>query len=255
VFIIGLLVPSNNPLLDLNSTNASASPFVIAFNAAGIKVLPSIINAALLTSAWSAGSSDLYIASRSLYGLAISRSAPKVFSHTTRSGMPYAAVGFCSCFAFLAYMTLGTSSGIVFSWLSNFIATSGLLTWFGIGLTYLRFSKGLQAQGIDRKTLPFAPRLQPFAAWYCVIGTAVMLFFSAWEVFLKGNWSTATFVTDYLPIMLFPVLYVGARLIMRVRPVSPSEMDFVSNIAELDAITEDDPPPRNKLEAIWMWLM
>ena len=42
VFIIGLLVPSNNTLLNLNSNNASASPFVIAFNEAGIKVLPSV---------------------------------------------------------------------------------------------------------------------------------------------------------------------------------------------------------------------
>jgi amino acid transporter len=42
VFIIGLLVPSNNSLLNLNSSNASASPFVIAFNEAGIKVLPSV---------------------------------------------------------------------------------------------------------------------------------------------------------------------------------------------------------------------
>ena len=42
VFVIGLLVPSNNALLNLNSNNASASPFVIAFNEAGIKVLPSV---------------------------------------------------------------------------------------------------------------------------------------------------------------------------------------------------------------------
>ena len=42
VFVIGLLVPSNNPLLNLDSNNASASPFVIAFNEAGIKILPSV---------------------------------------------------------------------------------------------------------------------------------------------------------------------------------------------------------------------
>lgn len=42
VFIIGLLVPSNNPLLNLDSSNAAASPFVIAFSEAGIKVLPSV---------------------------------------------------------------------------------------------------------------------------------------------------------------------------------------------------------------------
>ncbi|KAH0826384.1 amino acid transporter [Lanmaoa asiatica] len=291
VFIIGLLVPSNNPLLNLNSSNASASPFVIAFNEAGIKVLPSIINAAILTSAWSASSSDLYLASRSLYGLSVSGSAPKIFRRTTRSGLPYVAVGICSCFAFLAYMTLGTSSGIVFTWLANFTATAGLVTWFGIGLTYLRFYNGLKAQGIDRRTLPFAPRVQPFAGWWCICGSGFVLFvrvpsffvcsdhtdtppssrrsratyayallsspllqFSAWEVFLKGNWSTATFVTDYLPIMLFPVLYVAAKLVMRVPTVKPHEMDFVTNVAEFDAMTHDDPPPRNKMEAFWMWL-
>jgi amino acid transporter len=42
VFVIGLLVPSNNPLLNVNSNNASASPFVIAINQAGIKGLPSV---------------------------------------------------------------------------------------------------------------------------------------------------------------------------------------------------------------------
>lgn len=42
VFVIGLLVPSNNPMLNINSENVSAAPFVIAINQAGIKVLPSV---------------------------------------------------------------------------------------------------------------------------------------------------------------------------------------------------------------------
>lgn len=37
--------------------------------------------------------------------------------------------------------------------------------------------------------------------------------FSAWKVFLRDSdeWSKATFITNYLPIMLFPVLYVSAK--------------------------------------------
>lgn len=42
VLVIGLLVPSNNPLLNVDSGNASAAPFVIAINQAGIKGLPSV---------------------------------------------------------------------------------------------------------------------------------------------------------------------------------------------------------------------
>ena len=66
VTIIGLLVPSNDPGLNLAASTAAKSPFVIAIKHAGIDGLPSVINAALLTSAWSAASSDLYTSSRSL---------------------------------------------------------------------------------------------------------------------------------------------------------------------------------------------
>ena len=41
-FIIGLLVPSNNPDLNLDSGTAASSPFVIAIQQAGIKALPSV---------------------------------------------------------------------------------------------------------------------------------------------------------------------------------------------------------------------
>lgn len=66
VIIIGLLVPSNAKDLNLNASTAAKSPFVIAIKTAGIKGLPSVINAALLTSATSAASSDLYTSSRAL---------------------------------------------------------------------------------------------------------------------------------------------------------------------------------------------
>jgi amino acid transporter len=53
--MVGMIVPSNDPEL-LNTTGTAAqSPFVIAANNAGIKIVPSVINAIVLTSAWSAG--------------------------------------------------------------------------------------------------------------------------------------------------------------------------------------------------------
>ncbi|KAJ8597147.1 hypothetical protein M405DRAFT_925042 [Rhizopogon salebrosus TDB-379] len=254
-FVIGLLVPSNNPLLNLNSNNASASPFVIAINQAGIRGLPSVINAALLTSAWSAASSDLYIASRGLYGLAAAGNAPKVFLRTSRSGLPYVAVITCSAFSLLSYMAVNTSSGTVFTWFSNMCATAGLTTWFGIGVIYLRFRKGFLAQGYKTQDLPFSSRLQPFAAWWVVVMSFVTLFFSAWEVFLRDSWSTASFVTNYLPVILFPVLYGVAKIVIRAPLVKASEMDFHSDIAEIEAMTHDDVPPKNAAEAFWMWLV
>lgn len=74
-------------------------------------------------------------------------------------------------------------------------------------------------------------------------------------MFLKGSWDTATFVTNYLPLILFPILYTGARLWKRVPMVKPEEMDFLSGLAEIEADCYDEPPPRNKMEAFWAWLV
>jgi amino acid permease len=67
-------------------------PFVIAINNAGIATLPSIVNAALLSSAWSAASSDLYCSSRALYALAISKNAPQFLTRVNSYGLPYYCV-------------------------------------------------------------------------------------------------------------------------------------------------------------------
>ena len=64
-----------------------------------------------------------------------------------------------------------------------------------------------------------------------------LLQFSAWDVFLNGNWSPITFVTDYFPIVFFPILYAAAKLIMGVHIVKADEMDFVTHVAEFNAMT------------------
>ncbi|KAJ3553181.1 hypothetical protein NM688_g3751 [Phlebia brevispora] len=255
VSIIGLLVPSDDPSLNLQSKNAAASPFVIAIRHAGIKSLPSVINAALLTSAWSAASSDLYTSSRALYGLAQVGNAPAIFARASRSGLPYVALITCSLFSALAYMGINGGSGQVFGWFANMTSIAGLMTWFGICFTYIRFYKGLKVQGFDRTKLPYYSGLQPYAAYYAMGFCLIICFFSGWSVFLKGQWNTATFVTNYLPLILFPILYTGAKIWKRCPMVKPEEMDFVSGLAEIEADCYDEPPPRNWVEKFWAWLM
>jgi amino acid transporter len=75
-------------------------------------------------------------------------------------------------------MVVNTSSGIVFSWFVDMAATTGLLAWFCIGVTYIRFYQGLLAQGYDRKRLPYASRLQPYAAWWVIASSLITLLVS-----------------------------------------------------------------------------
>ncbi|KAG1878439.1 amino acid permease/ SLC12A domain-containing protein [Suillus tomentosus] len=254
-FIIGLLVPSNDPSLQLAHDTAAKSPFVIAIEKAGIKSLPSIINACLLTSAWSAASSDLYTASRAIYGLAISGNAPKVFLKTSRNGLPYVAILFSASFSLLTFMAVSNNAGSVFIWFSNMTSVAGLMTWFGISVTYLRFYKGMQAQGIDRTKFPYYTNLQPYAAWWGAVSTVTICFFSGWNVFLKGEWSIATFITNYILFITWPIMYFGARFYYGTKPVAPEDMDFKTDIAEILADMYDDPPPKSKLEAFLQWLV
>lgn len=75
-------------------------------------------------------------------------------------------------------MGVKSGSGRVFGWFANMTAVAGLMTWFGISLTYIRFHKGLKAQNIDRSTLPFYSNLQPFAAWYAMVACLIICFVS-----------------------------------------------------------------------------
>ena len=44
-------------------------------------------------------------------------------------------------------------------------------------------------------------------------------------------------MTQYLPVMLFPVFYVGAKLVMQVDTKRAGELDFVSNVREFETMT------------------
>ena len=74
-------------------------------------------------------------------------------------------------------------------------------------------------------------------------------------MFLKDSWATDTFVTNYLPLVLFPILYAGCRFWRRTRFINPADMDFKSGLAEIEAASYDEPPPRNWVEKFWNWLM
>lgn len=142
--------PYDSKALSVSTGTAASSPFVIAFQAAGIKVLPSIINAVVCTSAISSGSACIFLASRTLYGLSADGHAPKIFMKCNRFGTPWYAVALSVMPSPLVYMVVNTESSIVFGWFVNITTIAGLIGWVVIGVTYLRFYHALKLQGISR---------------------------------------------------------------------------------------------------------
>lgn len=79
---------------------------------AGIKVLNHIINAVVLIFVLSASNSDLYIGSRTLYGLAVERKAPRIFAKVNRAGVPWPSLILNTLVCFLTFLNATSSSSV-----------------------------------------------------------------------------------------------------------------------------------------------
>jgi amino acid permease len=94
-----------------------------------IRGLDHVINAIALIFVLSAANTDLYISSRTLYGLALEGKAPSVFKRVNHFGVPYAALGASVVMACFAFLSIGKGPGKVLEYLSNLSSTFGALAW------------------------------------------------------------------------------------------------------------------------------
>jgi amino acid transporter len=236
---MGLLVSSNNASL-LSGVGAAKSPWVIAIQEAGIKGLPSVINAVVLTSAWSSGNASLYNASRVLYGLANDGRAPRIFRKVTKNGLPIYALLVTIALAPLGFMSCGSAGASnAFSQLSNLTSISGLLSWGVILFTYLRFHYACRKQGVDRNAFAYKAPFQPYLSYWGLTMICLIVFFNGYTVFLSGLWDTTDFVMDYIGIPILLVFYGVWKMVKRTKFVSLDEMDLDTGRRAIDELTEE----------------
>ncbi|PSK58591.1 Arginine permease [Elsinoe australis] len=252
VFFIGLLVPSDNDRLVSGSTDASASPFVIAADLAGVKVLPSIINAVLICVVLSAANSNVYSGSRILVGLAEENSAPAFFKKTTAKGVPYVAVAFTAMFGLLGFMNESSSGSQVFEWFINISGVAGFISWTSIGISHICFMNALRAQGISRNSLPYKALWQPWLSWYGVVFNILIILTQGFTAFVP--WDTSSFFVSYVSLILFAVLYIGHKMVLRQPFVKPLEADLDSGRKEIDDMHFEEVVPTTRWGKFWAWI-
>lgn len=183
--VLGMSVPYTNDMLiggTKKGTGAAASPFVVAVQLAGIPVFPHVVNGCLLIFVLSAANSDIYIGSRTLFGLARDGQAPGIFSKTTGKGVPIYGVAVTSVFAVLAYMNVARSSSQVFGYLVSLVTVFGTLNWVSVLLSYIQFTRGMKAQGISRSMMPYRGPLQPYGSYIAFVITVLIVLFNGKEV-------------------------------------------------------------------------
>jgi amino acid transporter len=242
VFFLGMLVPYNSKELAFANTQkakASASPFVVAIRIAGIKALPDILNACILIFTFSASNSDLYIASRTIYGLAEEGHAPKIFKWTDKRGCPVPALAISALFCCTAFMNAANDSTVVFGYFVNLTTIFGLLSWISLLVSHIYFVRARRAQGITNDqlayTAPFGLMGSYVALFFCVLIALTKNF----NVFTRspktyGDFDYKNFITGYLGIPIYIICIFGYKFIMKSKGVKPHEADFYTGKDEID---------------------
>jgi amino acid transporter len=257
-FIIGVIVPSDDDRLLSPTSNATASPFVIGIQRAGIAGLQHVINAAVLTSAWSAGNAFLFSGSRVLYGMALNGEAPKIFGKTTKKGVPWAAVLLTWAVGLLAFLNVSETGGKVFTWFSNISTISGFIAWIVVMITYLRFRKAMVYNNMLSE-LPYRTALQPYMTYFVLGVVTLLTLTNGFQVFTKGRWNVADFLAAYITLPIFLVLYLGHKAYFRTPFfIKVQHIDVMSGKREMDELCKNDisgaPMPKNMFQRVWFWI-
>lgn len=246
VFLLGMLVPYDSKELAFNSgadtTSAAASPFVVAIKLAGIPHLPGILNGAILLFVFSAANSDLYIATRTLYGLSREGKAPKIFSKTDSRGVPIYALGLSAAFCLLAYMNVSDDSKTVFGYFVNLVTIFGLLTWISLLVTHIYFIHARRAQNVPVESLAFVAPLGLPGSYVALMFCCLIALTKNYDVFVHnpetyGKFDYQNFITAYLGIPLYLIMIFGYKFVTKTKGIPAAEADIWTG---KDAIDRDE---------------
>ena len=245
VFLLGMIVPYNSPELafaNKQGSKASASPFVVAISLAGIKALPGILNGCILLFVFSAANSDLYIASRTIYGLASQGKAPRILAHTDARGVPIFSLGLSALFCLLAFMNISSSSRVIFGYFVNLVTVFGLLTWISILVTHIFFVKARKAQEISDDAMPYTAPFGIYGSYVALFFCCLIVVTKNFNVFTKGDYGSfdyKNFITGYLGIPLYLAMILGYKYWHNTKRIRPEMADMYGGKAEIDREEEE----------------
>lgn len=232
VLFIGMDVPYNSDKLFFATqaqTGASASPFVVAAEIAGVNVVSHILNACICIFVFSASNTDLYVASRTLYGLSSEGQAPAIFQRTNARGVPIYALGTSALFALLAFMNVSDDSSTVFDYFVNLVTTFGLMAWISILVTHIYWRRARKAQGINGNSLPYVAPFGVYGSYGAMSISILIVVTKNFNVFVGGDFSNEkykTFITGYIGIPVFFTLLFGHKFTTKSQTHKPKNADL-----------------------------
>ncbi|GAB7351218.1 hypothetical protein MBLNU459_g1654t1 [Dothideomycetes sp. NU459] len=260
--IVGVLVPyDDDDLLNgSGSSDANASPFVIAVRNAGISVVPSIMNVVILIAVLSVGNTSIYGASRTLAALADRGQAPKFLGYIDRAGRPILAIAFASSFGVLCYIVAaGTNARTqAFNWMLAVSGLAALFNWSSICLCHIRFRAAWKAQGHTLDELAFKSQATVYGSYLGLIFNILILIAQFWTGFAPVGYASMTagelvqnWFEAYLAFPIVLISFLVFKFWKKTKFVAIKDIDITSgrrdlNLAEILAEERAE-------QAAWPW--
>lgn len=191
-----------------------------------ISGLASLVNVLIMTSVFSSGNGLLFSATRTLHGMALRGEAPRVLAKCTKNGVPIYALLATLPWCLLSFLQIGKSSAEVLVWLADLVTACQLLNYGATAVVYRHFYASLQAKGIDRDTLPYKGKFQPYTSYFAMAGTTVMMLLQGYDLFVADGWSTEYFFLDYTMIIFFVVCFMFWKILKKTKYVRPGTADI-----------------------------
>ncbi|HEY9577940.1 MAG TPA: amino acid permease, partial [Pseudobacillus sp.] len=185
-----------------------------------------VMNAIILTSVLSAGSSGMYASTRMLWDLAREEKAPKFLAKLDSRGVPVNALIMTSLMGTLAFLASFFGDGAVYIWLLNASGMSGFIAWVGIAISHYRFRKAYITQGRDLRDLPYRAKWFPFGPLFALTLCIIVILGQNYSAFMSEtiDWNGA--VISYIGLPLFIVVWLGYKFTKKTKIVPLEKCDF-----------------------------
>ncbi len=246
LLMVGFLVPyTQKELLSSSSADASASPFVLAIVNAGIKGLPSVINAVIMIAVVSVANSSVYACSRTLQGMADLGFAPKILGYVDKKGRPLTSLILTLFIGLLCFVCASPQEGEVFAWMMGIAGLAGILVWMSISICHIRFRAALKRQGRGTAELAFVSKTGIWGSAYSVLINVLMLVAQFWVALypIGEQPDAAVFFKAYLTIPVTLVCYFGHKIYTKnwkfLIPISDIDLDIGRKQFDLDVLKQE----------------
>ena len=173
-----------------------------------------------------------------------------MFGRTLQNGNPIFAVALATVFVPLGFLNATKSSATVFNYFVSVITPFAVLNWLAILVSHISFRRALKAQAIPLSTLPYTGFLQPYASYYGILISilvlllngefpfqsrflAILIEFLGYDAFIPHSTPT-TFVLKYLGVIIFVINVIWWKLVKGMRRIKALDVDLVTNRSNVD---------------------